>query len=151
MAVTTKVNYFLNRQLNFPTMNLQTAKTHKSIGNSNNYGQLKSIATTIRDRRSSPTKYDNRKTAYLLIVGSLVINIQYGRQYQTIIDDQIIIDNQNYIPQKQRPQNSRIIKVDRVEGLHIPGNNAVVDAVYVSQLCLGTGAFGQYKAAPSDN
>ena len=57
----------------FPTTNSLSAKTRKSIGNSNNYGQLKSInnssddysrltliATAIRNGRSNPTKSGGR-------------------------------------------------------------------------------------------
>jgi len=142
MAAKPKINYFSIGN-KFPTTNSLSAKTRKSIGNSNNYGQLKSIdsnsdnysrstliATAIRNGRSSlatsggrinqpttteadnqrqspamndqlaSTTYNNRKSAYLLIVGSLAFTFKMADN----INDLIIIDNKNYLPQKQRPQ-----------------------------------------------
>ena len=60
-------------------MHSLSAKTH---GNSNDYQQLKSIATAIRNSKSSPTTYDNRKSAYLLFIFKMADSI----------DIQIIID-----------------------------------------------------------
>jgi len=52
MAAETKVK----SQTKFPTMHSLSAKTH---GNSNDYRQLKSIATAIRNSRSSPATSDH--------------------------------------------------------------------------------------------
>jgi len=116
----------------------------KSVGNSNDYGQLKSIddssdnysrstliATAIRNedqvrqrpleesinqRQWKPTTNDEvqrstinvhrqrttiRKSAYLLTIRSLAFTFKMADK----IDNQIIIDDKNYLPQSQRPQN----------------------------------------------
>jgi len=88
-------------------------------------GRINQPTTTDADiRRQSPTMnyqyasttYDNRKSAYSLAVDSLAIISKMADN----INDQIIIGNKNYLPQKQRPQNSTIVSVDRVDGLPIP-------------------------------
>jgi len=53
----------------------------------------------MNDQLASTT-YNNRKSAYLLIVGSLAFTFKMADN----INDQMIIDNKNYLPQKQRPQ-----------------------------------------------
>jgi len=75
----------------------------------------------------------------------------YGRQHSTFDNNR---QSKTSYPKKQRPQNlQQKAKGDRAEwGTSISGNDAVEVVVAVSQQCLSTGAFGQYKAAaPSDN
>jgi len=53
----------------------------ESINQSTMEDDIRRQSPTMNDQFAS-TKFDDRKSAYLLIVDSLVINIQYGRQYQ---------------------------------------------------------------------
>ena len=126
MAAETKVKLISNRKLNFR----QCTRYRQTHGNSNYYGQLKSIdnsgnysrsttiATAIRNSRSSPTTsdgrvnqpttieadnqrwsptindeyasttYDDRKSAYLLAIRSLAFTFKMADK----IDSQITID-----------------------------------------------------------
>jgi len=68
MAGKPKSNYFKS-QTKFPTMHLLSAKTHgnsnyygqlKSIDNSGNYSRSTTIAAAIRNGRSNPTTSDGR-------------------------------------------------------------------------------------------
>jgi len=72
-------------------------------------------------RRQSPTMndqlawttYNNRKSAYLLIVGNLAINIQYGRQYQGLNNNRQI----KLPTPKAKTAKIAEIGVDTIEGL----------------------------------
>jgi len=55
---------------------------------------------TINDEYAS-TVYDDRKSAYLLTIRSLAFTFKMADSNNI----QIIIDNKNYLPQNQRPQN----------------------------------------------
>ena len=94
MAAETKAKLIPSRKLNFR----QCTRYRQRHGNSDDYRQLKSIATAIRNSRSSPTTsdngsrqptmsstindeyasttYDNRKPIYLLAIRSLAFTFK---------------------------------------------------------------------------
>jgi len=73
----------------------------------------------INDEYASTT-YDNRKSAYLLTIRSFAFTFKMADN----IDNQTIIDNENYLPQNQRPQNySRNRNGQGRRILPMPGNS----------------------------
>jgi len=76
----------------------------RPVEESINQRQWKTISDDNRVRQSTMNMHQQRttirKSAYLLTVGNLAFTFKMADS----INDQIIIDNKNYLPQNQRPQ-----------------------------------------------